>query len=803
MKCSRLFLLEVIVLYHTFFFTIEFANAQVYFNLASGQEVSALPDAIEYGSGMSFYDFNNDGWDDLTFTMTDDSLVFYQNNQGNFERISSIVYGEGQVKQLLWVDYNNDSHLDFALSTHLGIYSLWRNDGNFNFTEASVSAGLAQVNERTYGISFADFNRDGFLDMYVAIYGPNGLGNTYATLNHLYRNDGDGTFTDVTIEAGVSDGYQSSFQGTWFDYDNDGWVDLFVINDRIFENSLYKNNGDGTFTDVSDIAGIGFAGEDPMTCTVGDFDNDGDLDVFLTNTDQGPSLLLVNNGDGTFSESADEHNVAFVVWCWGAVWADYNNDGLQDLYVSSGHWNDNIEENLFFVNHPDYIFSQEQDIFQNNHIARSFAPTRGDFDNNGYYDIAVLNEDPYDVFLWQNTGGSNNYVKITLQGTLSNYFAIGSWLRVYVDGQQYTQYTMCGENYVSQNSQHHIFGVGTATIIDSIQVEYSSGHIDFYYNLAVNQNYLLVEGDSYAAHVLAGSTSICQGQSTQLESGSHFEVTWNNGLTDSVITVSESGLYWFVAQNELGIISYSDTIFLEVNPIPVITVEVQHPLCHGDENGWIGLVNDLGTFPLQINWDNGMTGENLSMLSAGNYFFKYIDENSCTTNGIAQLLDPDELSVQVFTSPDNGGGDGSILLVINGGTPPYTVFLDGEEVETSITDLNFGTYYLTVSDFNICTFEENVNIDNLTNLLVSFGNEYQIYPNPAKAGSQVYIDDQTNDRTLELSLIDLSGRKIMDLTKTGNQKKRVEMNLVNCEAGIYLLKIASNGETKFFKLVLN
>lgn len=771
--------------------------AQSYTNVAQLQGVSALPDPIEYGSGMSFYDFDNDGWDDLTFTMTDDSLVFYRNNQGSFELLNSFIYGHGEVKHVLWVDFNNDTHLDLAISSLMGIYKFYLNDGEFNFTDISVQAGLAQIVERNYGISFADYNKDGFLDFYVAVYGPNGNGNTFATMNHLYRNNGDGTFTDVTLEAGVGDGFKSSFQGTWFDYNNDGWVDLFIINDRIFENSLYENNGDGTFTDVSIQAGIGFSGEDPMTCTVGDFDNDGDLDVYLTNTDQGPSLLLVNNDDGTFTQSSDLYNLDIVAWNWGAVWVDYNNNGFQDLYVSSGHWNENIEDNFFFTNQNGINFSQAPEIFEGNHNARSFAPTRGDINNDGYYDIAVLNEYPFDVFLWQNSGGTNNFIKITLQGTVSNYFAIGSWIRVYSGGQQYAQFTMCGENYVSQNSQHHIFGLGTNTIVDSIQIIFPNGHIDNYYNLAVNQSYHFIEGESYTASVSAsGEVQFCDGDSVVLDAGNHFQVLWNTGEETNEISIYETGSYWFTATNEFGFSTQSDTIEVVVFPIPDLLINQQNPLCFGDANGAASVVNVTGSQTLLISWSNGMIGENINNLDVGIYYFDYTDINGCGAQGFVQIQQPPELFAQLFPSPDFGNNDGSLLIIVNGGTPPYNVYLNGEEYSTSIFDLQYGTYQVLIEDFNLCTFETATIIDNLTtNNQIVENSDLLLYPNPT---SGLLFVDSENIVINTIRVFDISGRLVLE---TATQKSPI--NLRGFKPGYYTIEFQNKNSKIYRKILIN
>ena len=350
-------------------------NAQLFENNAPQQGIDILVQSDLFGSGISSYDIDQDGWDDLTFCMRNDSLVFYRNIEGQFVRSPSFLYAAGETKHVLWVDYDNDGDLDLTVTTWEGTYRLYRNDGNFAFTDISVEAGLAQNIENTYGASWADYDRDGDLDMYVCLYEYEGNQTNFPRFNHLYRNNGDGTFTDVSLEAGVSDGIQMSFQAVWLDHDEDGWPDLYVINDRWFSNSLYRNNGDGTFTDITAVSGTGVVGQDPMTASVADLDNDGDLDIYMTNTGwfDKVGMLLVNNGDGTFSELGIPYGVNIDTWSWGATWVDVDNDSWQDLYVTTSMPNGPVMDNVLYHNNEGISFSNSPWLFEGDHNARSFA----------------------------------------------------------------------------------------------------------------------------------------------------------------------------------------------------------------------------------------------------------------------------------------------------------------------------------------------------------------------------------------------------------------------------------------------
>jgi len=772
--------------------------AQTFTDVASEMNVSAIPNSLQYGSGMSFYDFNQDGWDDLSFTMVGDSCIFYINQGGTFQQTKSFVYGPGESKHLVWVDYDNDGDLDIAFTTFEGKYKLYQNDGNFNFTDVSVQAGLLQGNERYYGISFADYDRDGDLDFYVACYEQIGTEIDFSRLNHLYRNNGDGTFTNVTLEAGVGDGIRLSFKGVWFDYDMDGWPDLFVINDRVYKNSLYRNNGDGTFTDVSEEAGIQLGGQDPMTATVGDFDNDGDMDIYMTNTSSPfkRGQLLVNNGDGTFSQMAEEYGVDVFGWTWGAVWIDFDNDTDQDLYVANGHPNlGNFDiQNFFLENHGGLFFTDITDsVMLGGDVYRSYSNARGDIDNDGFYDMAVLNRAPHDVNLWHNSGNDNNFIKITLTGTASNIMAIGSWIRVFIDGQQYTQYTMCGENYISQNSQHHIFGLGQATIVDSVEVEYVLGHKDMYYNLDINTHYYFTEGETYHAEISpAGDVIICEGDSTVLDAGEHQTYLWNNGHTERYLTASNSGSFWVEVQNEFGVTSTSDTVVVTVAAEPFVQEIVSHPLCFADTNGTIQLINQTGPQAAEVNWSNGLTGATINNLAGGTYLYTFVDTNGCTSTGNVMLAEPFALSVQSFVSPEFAGDDGSIFLIINGGTPPYTVYLEGVEVSTNIQALSAGIYQLLVVDAHECTYTEQIEVSSLVSARQTYATEFVVFPNPVQSDQFVNVQVPSDLMNVTFTVYDARGAVVWGKESSHLARGMHRIELPVLSVGTYYLSLYSN-----------
>ncbi len=770
-------------------------QGQYFTNVAEEQGIDILVESDLFGSGVSFHDIDNDGWDDLTFCVKDDSLVVYRNDEGQFHRLPSFLFLDGETKHVLWVDHDNDGDMDLTVTTWMGTYRLFENDGAFSFTDISASAGLAQNNEHTYGCAWGDYDRDGDLDLYVCLYEYEGNQNNFSRMNHLYRNNGNGTFTDVTLEAGVSDGIKLSFQAVWMDYDNDGWPDLYVINDRWFSNSMYRNNGDGTFTDVTQATGTAVPEQDPMTASVADFDNDGDLDIYMTNTGvfafiEKRGMLMVNNGDGTFTERAGELGVDIWTWSWGATWVDVDNDSWQDLYVATSMPNSTIEDNVFYLSDQGEQFNPAPQWFTSDHNARSFAVARGDLNNDGAYELVVQNQTPYHPFLWLNSGNSNHFVKVTIQGTVSNRSAIGSWIRVYAGGNVFTQYTHCGENYTSQNSQHHIIGLGTIELIDSIQVEYPSGHTDTYYDPAADQHHFMVEGETYYASILAlGPLTFCEGDTLILDAGDHESYLWDTGSTERFITVTTSGEHWVTVQNEFGIEAFSDTIVVSVLPSPIIEASTQNPLCSGDITGSIILTNLLGIEAQSVTWSNGGSGAILTDLSAGIHDYAFTDVNGCTSSGSLELTEPTELFVQMTIEPVTSGNNGAIEVLVFGGTPPYTIHLNGEEASTFNTGLSIGTYVVEITDSNGCQYQEVVEVDGNTFVHETSIQGSSVFPNPVRRDASLMVYTPLANGLIKIGLFDALGRSVAEVSTDLRRFIVDPSTLQHLPPGPYLVRV--------------
>lgn len=435
------------------------------------------------GGGVSFADFNGDGLDDLTFcTMFDQQLKFYLNNGNGFTLVNPpYVVNTQEQRHALWADIDNDGDMDLFVTAYLGSSRLYLNTGNMTFTDITANAGLPTTSNRTYGAVFGDYDRDGFLDLYVTHYGesPNGAP------NFMYRNNGNLTFTDVTAATGTSNGAQQTFCATFFDYDNNGTSDLYVVNDRFeFPNALYSVSPNGTFADISELSGTDIAVL-AMNGGVGDYNNDGFLDIYVTNTFIGGEehcYLFHNNGDSTFTDSSSLAGVTFDRFGWGGNFFDFDNDRDQDLYVCSSKTTVNDEPNALYINQGNGTFTEP--LFATNGLGgidtmNSFSNAIGDYNNDGRPDIAVSNAlwgiTDYPFVLWRNdVVNSNNWIKIKLIGHQSNRDAIGAMLEFWINGTKHIRFTHTANAYLAQNSKTITFGLGSATAIDSLKIIWPS-----------------------------------------------------------------------------------------------------------------------------------------------------------------------------------------------------------------------------------------------------------------------------------------------------------------------------------------
>jgi len=424
----------------------------------------------EGGGGLSLADFNSDGLDDISFaTAAGFDPIFYINRGSHFEKVlPPYVSNTGEGKQIIWVDYDADGFKDIFIASEDSANRLYKNDGNFNFTDVSAAVGLFPVVEKTYGANFGDLNSDGSLELYIT---------NYESDNMLYTYDPSlDYFVDITASANVANGTRATFDAIFFDSDLDGDLDIYVVNDKAGdENTLYMNIGSNTFVDISVPSNTNidlFS----MNAGVADYNLDGLLDIYITSQDN--AVLLENQGGNIYTDVANTADVELAAWAWTGNFIDYDNDNDKDLYVSI-EFSTNNRPNAFLVNNGNETFIEPFEF--SNGLAgvdgfSSFVNAIGDFDNNGFLDIMNYKAEVLGVDIFLNhTNNNSKSFKLDLQGSLAHQEAWGSRVEVVLtDGTILVDHKHCSESFLSQNSEYMHFGLNNNQIIDFINVFWPS-----------------------------------------------------------------------------------------------------------------------------------------------------------------------------------------------------------------------------------------------------------------------------------------------------------------------------------------
>lgn len=438
-------------------------------------------------TGTSWMDYDSDGLVDLYVTNASNkrNQLYRNNGGGTFTEITSgtVVNDADDSFGAVWGDYNRDNYPDLFVANVNGQNNrLYMNNGDGTFSSNTVALP-ANEGGNTLSGSWADYDNDGWLDLLAA----NGSNNA----NFLYHNDGTGNFSKISSGAIATDA-RNAFGAVWADYDNDGFVDLFVANSQT--NDLYRNNGNGTFTAVSNSPVVTDAAIS-LSGSWGDYDNDGDPDLFVANFSF--NFFYENNGDGTFTKISNSIPTSDAFTSRSGTWADFDNDGDLDLIVS------NEATNSFYLNNGDKTFSRVEIPGFNSSPTSSNAISTADIDNDGDLDIAValLSEsDGNQLFI--NNSFSNNWLKVSLRGTLSNANGFGAKVRLQSRPAGISTWQLreisSQSNFAAQNSPHAHFGLGSASIVDSLIVQWPSGKVNRLGNLSVNQTISVVEDSTTA-----------------------------------------------------------------------------------------------------------------------------------------------------------------------------------------------------------------------------------------------------------------------------------------------------------------
>ena len=496
----------------------------------------------EFGPGVCVADFDGDGFQDIYFVNGRDlynrgivvrNALYHNNGDGTFTDVTEKagVPGTGFGLGCVWGDYDNDGFPDLYV-TQYGRNVLYHNNGDGTFTDATDKAHVGGTDFGTQfhsGATFVDYDRDGRLDLYVGGYVTlardsilhcdfsgvltNCPPSFYAgSPDILYHNNGDGTFTNVTEAANIYEPHGKNLSVGAGDYDNDGWPDLFVANDGLSA-YLYHNEHNSTFQEVGLLSGMALTAQGhimaAMCISLGDYDNDGWLDLYISDFQGSSDHLWHNDQKGGFEEVSDKAGITGPtrnVLGFGGGFFDYDNDGWLDLFIANGHVYPEVEQaipgtrykqiNTLFHNRGNGTFVETTkfagDGFTIPYVGRGVA--FADFDNDGNMDVVVGNNGDPPLLLHNNGGTGNHFVNFRLVGVKSNRDAMGARVRLRAGTISQIREVSGGQSYLSQSDLRAHFGLGKATRIETVEVSWPSGLKQTFKNVEVDKFYTIQEG---------------------------------------------------------------------------------------------------------------------------------------------------------------------------------------------------------------------------------------------------------------------------------------------------------------------
>ncbi|MFM7769258.1 MAG: CRTAC1 family protein, partial [Bacteroidota bacterium] len=580
-------------------------------------------------------------------------------------------------------------------------------NSNWQFNDVSQELSLIYgPNIWSWGLAAGDPDRNGYLDLYLANYGwP-------SAKNAMLWNNGNGTFWNDQ-NTNLIEYTKTSFQPTWVDLNNDLWPDLHIINDRSFRNDYYEQTTPGVFQDKSVETGLGIS-IDAMSNSMADYDLDGDFDFYITNIN-GNKLLQNNNL--IFSNVANLVGAELMQWSWSGLWIDLENNGWNDLFVATEHLTfEYPQHHKLFRNNLGILESATDDELTTLAFG-SFSSAKGDFNQDGKYDILLGAENSQFFNVFENTiTTENDFIKFKLEGRCSNRNAFGTRYEIYANGEEYVGYTQSSDNYISQNSQNIIQGLSNAVKVDSINIHWSSGIVDHYENLEVNQSYVFVEAFN-KDRIQCEMPTVCLASDSVLLSVPEYwnEVTWFDSDTSHQKWVVGPGNYYAYVGTGYGKeILVSQEIALDT--LPAFQQTLQNPSCWGESDGSIELVASSDQTVL---WSE-------TNLPAGEYIAAFLfGEAGCVHRDTLYLENPNELVVASISASNPlcfEGDEGEISIAWEGGTAPY--FLNGDSSNTISSpiqwqQLSSGNYAIGLTDANGCILDTAVTLVQPSLLLVN------------------------------------------------------------------------------------
>lgn len=604
---TRIFLLSL------FAFSINGLFAQLSFT-----NQSALLGPSAGGTNDCAVDMNGDYLDDIVSVYTNQLVIDYQQEDGSFiEEVYPANFSSMPSWSICAGDIDNNGYNDLCFGDGSSCSFVYSNGNGSEYSEVTGSNSI--FSQRN---TFADIDNDGHLDAFVCHDVDQSL---------PFRNDGNGNLVlDHTLISTLD--MPGNYAAIWTDYDNDGDIDLYmtkcklgsVSGDPHRTNRLYRNNGDGSFDEVADEAGIDDNAQSWAT-VFEDFDNDGDFDAFIVNHDF-KNRFYLNNGDGTFTDIIDDTGIdAFDLGAWENASGDFDNDGFVDIFSELN--------NSFYMNNGDLTFTPLNLPFDDGGI--------GDFNNDGFLD--VING----TSLWINDGNDNNWLKVSLLGIVSNKNAIGARVEIHGDWGIQIREVRSGQTFSPMSTLNIHFGIGQSTEIDQIVVKWPSGIITTIPTPEINQSITIPESENGCILntddlVVTGETEICPGDISGILAPAGYNYLWSNGANSQSIFVDEPGNYSVILTDTAGCVGISNQvqiIFIEDNP-PTVFVDGEEKFCEGNSTT---LVATGGESPI---WSNGMTGEIIDVFESGTYF--------ATTDAICSedQLESNEVTIEVLLAEE-------------------------------------------------------------------------------------------------------------------------------------------------------
>jgi|694.fasta_scaffold11082_6 hypothetical protein len=663
------------------------AQAQLSFNNANSQLSTS---AFHSGNVVAVIDMNADGLDDILRLDGGTQMnIELQNRTGGFTNHFLGATGVGSAWGMAVADLDHNGWKDIIIgggsSGRLCMVS--DNGSNPVGTVTAIPGG----NFFWQNITIVDINNDGWEDVfgcddnnYSKLFLNDGAGNiAISNLVDFNPNPGNWTGTNDPNDSG-------NYGSVWTDFDNDGDMDLFIAKCRQSStnpadlrriNQLYVNDGNNNYTEDAAAYNMNI-GWQTWSASFGDYDNDGDFDMFLTNHDH-QCQLFENDGNGMYTEVTSSSMINYSSGSiMQSVFEDFDNDGFVDILMSGSEWK-------YFKNNGDGTFGNVAGLFANNGM-NSYAV--GDVNHDGFIDVYASYGDVYvsptniDDVLYLNDGNDNHFITFNLEGTISNKGAIGARAHIYGPWGVQIREVRAGESYGNNYSSQLHFGLGTNAVVDSVLITWPSGITTTFGQLAADQFVHVIENQcSVSGNLLTGAPVLCPGQSATLNAANGFSsYEWSTGETTQSITVSTTGSYNVIVTDANGCTGISTTVIVTSNPdeTPIVATPADLTFCEGSSVVLTSSVAQGG-----YAWSTGETTQTISVTQGGTY--------TVTIQGTCQAYTSSPVVVSMLASPaPNGNGTSintpqSVTLTANGNN------LSWYDVPTGGTALGTGTSFTT------------------------------------------------------------------------------------------------------------